>query len=72
MTEYGLVAIKRDWCPNWLWTILANVGHFFKIEVMCIQPMRWIFTTEITNSRHEAAAASLWDCRKQSDNSRYL
>ena len=58
--EYGLVAIKRFWCPEWLWALLTNAGHLVGIETMCIQPFRWIFTAAI-DSPKEAAAASLWD-----------
>ncbi len=35
--EYGLIAVKRKWVPQWLWGM-------FK-WVIPHQPFKWIFTT---------------------------
>jgi len=39
VTAYGLVAVKRQWVPEWLFIMFAPVIPF--------QPFRWIFTTPV-------------------------
>jgi hypothetical protein len=43
MSEYRMVAVKRRWVPNWLFTIFA-----WPIDLIVHQPFRWIFTTPTT------------------------
>lgn len=35
--QYGLVAVKRRWVPEWLFIMFA--------PVIVWQPFRWVFTT---------------------------
>ena len=34
--KWGLVAVKRDWVPEWLWTLTGQLPKY--------QPFRWIMT----------------------------
>lgn len=45
MTEYELVARKRDWVPEWLWRIfcLGNIAIH--------QPFRWVLTVRYSRPR---------------------
>ncbi len=56
-TSWGLVAAKRAWVPEWLWTLCTKVVFFDSVAVMRgekvegpvqllnYQPFRWMFTT---------------------------
>jgi hypothetical protein len=37
---WGLVAVKRNWVPNWLFEILA-----WPVDLVRHQPLRWLLTT---------------------------
>jgi hypothetical protein len=49
--EYGLVAIKRDWVPDWLFSIFAyhDLYPLGVIDLIAIKwlPFRYIFTVPI-------------------------
>jgi hypothetical protein len=34
--SYQLVAVKRRWCPDWLFALMG--------QLILHQPLRWIFT----------------------------
>jgi hypothetical protein len=36
---YSLVAIKRDWCPEWLFALCRFI--------VPIYPFRWLFTQKV-------------------------
>jgi hypothetical protein len=38
--EYGLLALKRDWVPEWLWSMLGCLVLYW--------PLTWILTREPT------------------------
>lgn len=40
--EYGLVAVKRDWCPEWLFRILCNIGLPWFGQLILYPPFSWI------------------------------
>lgn len=56
--KYGLVAVKRDWVPEWLYAFVVNLfGH----SIPCKWPIRQILNRELTvreqqgiDSIHEA------------------
>lgn len=43
--ECRLVAVKRGWVPEWLWSR-------FK-WVIPLQPFKWIFTTPVNEESHD-------------------
>lgn len=48
MNEYGLIAIKRRWCPEWLWWIACNPIPFWNdvmpyYRVSC-RPLVWLLS----------------------------
>lgn len=42
MATYALVAVKREWCPEWLWWLLRPVIPY--------QPVRWLLTTAVSDA----------------------
>ncbi len=42
--DYGLVAVKRNWVPEWLWRALCWLGLPWFGQFVTYQPFRFIFT----------------------------
>ena len=41
--DWGLVAAKRKWCPEWLWKWICALTFG---QLPTIQPFRWLLTTK--------------------------
>jgi len=46
METYTLVAVKRDWVPDWLYWLLCRRLPFFG-QITLIQPIRWILHRDV-------------------------
>jgi hypothetical protein len=42
--DYGLIAVKRKWVPEWLWALLCYLWLPFFGYLICIQPFQWLLT----------------------------
>lgn len=60
MAEYGLVAVKRSWCPEWLYAVMAKVCP----ELMLRRPLRGIFHREL-NWREQQGLSRIPEIRNE-------
>jgi hypothetical protein len=48
VTDYGLIAVKRSWVPEWLWWLACCYVPTIKLKqlVMC-WPFRWLLARPV-------------------------
>ena len=61
--EFGLVRIKREWCPEWLWYFACNPIPFWNEYVsnrlllgsgrIYLAPLTWLLARDVTDADRE-------------------
>ncbi len=50
MNTFGLVRIKRSWCPEWLWYFACNPVPFwndiFPMYRIFLRPLTWLLSCD--------------------------
>jgi len=45
-TGYKLIAIKRWWVPEWVFSLAVHSARFFETDVAQMPRLRWLLLTE--------------------------